>query len=106
MAKSAADLRKRADELRQQYQKIVHEAKVQERLEEQKRREAAEREENAFNKSFVEFAKTLPANKTGTTAYDYIIAKMNSQSISSDGAEARTAIPAAGAYQQNSAQQQ
>ena len=106
MAKSAADLRKRADELRQQYQKIVHEAKVQERLEEQKRREAAEREENAFNKSFVEFAKTLPATKSGTTAYDYIIAKMNSQSVSSDGAEARTIIPIASTYQQNSAQQQ
>ena len=46
------------------------EAKI--RLEEQKKREAAEREENAFNKSFVEFAKTLPANKAGDTVYDYV----------------------------------
>ena len=101
MPKSAEDLRKRADELRRQYHKIVHEAKLQERLEEQRRREAAEREENAFNKSFVEFAKTLPANKTGTTAYDYIIAKMNSRSGSSDGAEAHASIPATNSYQQN-----
>lgn len=105
MPRTAEDLRKRADELRRQYQKIVHEAKIQERLEEQKRREAAEREENAFNKSFVEFAKTLPANKAGDTVYDYVIAKLNGQSLPADAPEARKVIPAASAYQQNSAQQ-
>ena len=100
-AKSSEDLRKRAEELKRQYQKIEREAKKQARLEEQKKREAEERVENAMNRRFVEFTKTLPANKDGTTVYDYVMLKMNGKNGSAKASASNTTVPGPDAFQQN-----